>query len=78
MKEFNPLDYRCDACPAIPGEWCDDTWPLHPYDIADFVQTVGFTHEQRALYNLLADQPADGAVPSKEAFADAVRKSGLV
>lgn len=75
MKEFNPLDYRCDACPAIPGEWCDDGWPLaHP----EFVQTVGFTHEQRTTYNLLADQPADGAVASKEAFADAVRKSGFL
>jgi hypothetical protein len=75
MSKFDPLSVSCPACPAQIGQWCDDGWPLaHP----EFVQTVGFTHEQRTSYNLLADQPADGTPASDEQIRDAVLKSGRV
>jgi hypothetical protein len=74
MSKFDPLSFDCPVCIAKKGQFCDKDF----LEGLPFVQTVGYYHEQRGLYNLLADQPADGAVPSKEAFADAVRKSGLI
>jgi hypothetical protein len=64
MTAFWPLNYPCPVCPAKERQWCAPNWPASECGL------IGFTHEQRTLYNI---PPADGAEPDKATFDRAVR-----